>query len=78
MAKIAETQFESAQLDDVRAIEIVPPKRESGWVWALVFAVLLIGGVGMGLTLATGSLGNAIEVTQTALATDGTSETATN
>jgi hypothetical protein len=40
--------------------------------------LFLAGGAALGLSLATGSLSNAIEVTQTAFAMDESSETVAN
>jgi hypothetical protein len=74
MAKIYEARIDH---DAVEVIEVAPPRREGGWIWAIVFAVFLIGGATLGLTLATGSFSNAVEVAQN-FANDGTSETATN
>ena len=75
MAKICEARIDQ---DAVQGIEVAPPKREGGWVWALVFAVFLVSGAALGLSLATGSLSNAVEVAQAGFAGDGTGETATN
>lgn len=59
-------------------INVAPPRREDGWIWALVFVVFLVSGAALGLSLATGSLANAVEVAQASFAADGTGETATN
>lgn len=77
MAKIYEARID---VDDPVGgiIEVAPPRREGRWIWGLVFAVFLIGGATLGLTLATGSFTNAVQVAQAGFATDGTSETATN
>lgn len=75
MARIYEARVNH---DDLEDIEIGPPKRDGVWIWALVFAVFLIGGATLGLTLATGSFSNAIGFAQANLAADGTGETATN
>ena len=75
MAKIYEARIDQ---DALEGIEVAPPKREGRWVWGLLFVVLLGAGVILGLTLATGSLSNAIEVTQASFAADGMGDTATN
>ncbi len=75
MAKIYEAHIDH---DALEGIEVAPPKREGQWVWGLLFVVLLGAGVTLGLTLATGSLSNAIEVAQASFASDGMGGTATN
>jgi hypothetical protein len=75
MAKICEARIDH---DAVDGIEVAPPAREGRWVWALLFLVFLVGGAAFGLSLATGSLSNAVEITQASFAADGTSETAAN
>ena len=75
MARIYEARIDHDALED---IEVAPPGRERGWVWALVFAVFLISGAALGLSLATGSLSNAVEIAQNGFATDGIGETAAN
>jgi hypothetical protein len=75
MAKIYEARIDH---DALEGIEAAPPKREGRWVWGLLFVVLLGAGVTSGLTLATGSLLNAIEVAQASFAADGMGDTATN
>lgn len=74
MAKIYEARIDH---DQVELIEIAPPRSEGGWIWGIVFAAFLIGGATLGLSLATGSFSNAVEVAQN-FATDGTSDTSTN
>lgn len=78
MAKIVEAPVEDGELlySDGERILILPPRREGQWAWALLFAFFLVAGAATGLTLASGSLTNAVQVTQNAF--DGTSETATN
>jgi hypothetical protein len=75
MAKIYEAHIDH---DAVQGIEVAPPKREGGWVWGALFAVFLVAGATLGLTLATGSFSNAVEVAQAGFATDAMSDTATN
>lgn len=75
MAKIYEARID---YDAVEGIEVAPPKREGGWFWGVLFAVFLIAGATLGLTLATGSLSNAVEVAQASFAADGMGDTATN
>lgn len=75
MAKIYEARIDH---DALESIEVAPPRREGGWIWALVFAAFLVTGVTLGLSLATGSFSNAIEVAQAGFASDGTGDTATN
>jgi hypothetical protein len=75
MAKIYEARIDH---DAVEMIEVAPPQREGRWFWGVMFAVFLIAGATLGLSLATGSLGNAVEVAQASFAADGTGDTATN
>ncbi|MBL8546901.1 MAG: hypothetical protein JNL81_10580 [Hyphomonadaceae bacterium] len=75
MAKIHEARIDH---DAIGLIEVAPPRREGAWIWALVFVVFLVSGAALGLSLATGSLPNAVEVAQAGFAADGTGETATN
>ena len=75
MAKIYEARID---YDAVEGIEVAPPKREGGWVWALVFVVFLVSGAALGLSLATGSLSNAVEIAQNSFSADGMGDTATN
>jgi hypothetical protein len=75
MAKIYEARIDYDALED---IEVAPPKREGRWFWGAMFAVFLIAGATVGLSLATGSLGNAVEVAQASFAADGMGDTATN
>jgi len=75
MAKIYEARIDH---DALEGIEVAPPKREGRWVWGLLFVVLLVAGATLGLTLATGSLSNAVEVAQASFAADGMGDTATN
>ena len=75
MAKIYEARID---YDAVEGIEVAPPKREGGWVWALVFVVFLVSGAALGLSLATGSLSNAVEIAQNSFSADGMGDTPTN
>ena len=75
MAKIYEARIDH---DALEAIEIAPPKREGGWLWGLLLVAFLIGGAAVGLTLATGSLSNAVQVAQNGFAANETGDTATN
>jgi hypothetical protein len=75
MAKIYVARIDHDALD---GIEVAPPRRDGGWAWAVVFVVFLVSGAALGLSLATGSLSNALDVAQAGFATDGTGETATN
>ncbi|MCX7359375.1 MAG: hypothetical protein NT015_14695 [Alphaproteobacteria bacterium] len=75
MAKIYEARIDH---DALESIEVAPPRREGGWIWALLFVAFLVSGATLGLSLATGSLSNAVEVAQASFAADGTGETATN
>jgi len=75
MAKIYEARIDH---DAVELIEVAPPRREGQWLWGLLFVVFLVSGAALGLSLATGSLSNAVEVAQASFAADGTGETATN
>lgn len=75
MAKIYEARID---YDALETIEVAPPQREGRWFWGVMFAVFLIAGATLGLTLATGSLSNAVQVAQAGFAADGTGDTATN
>ncbi len=75
MAKIYEARIDH---DALESIEVAPPRREGAWVWALLFAAFLVTGATLGLSLATGSFSNAVEVAQAGFASDGTGDTATN
>jgi len=75
MAKIYEARIDH---DAVELIEVAPPQREGRWVWGVLFAVFLIAGATLGLTLATGSFSNAVEVAQAGFAGEGMGDTATN
>lgn len=75
MAKIYEARID---YDALETIEVAPPQREGRWFWGVMFAVFLIAGATLGLTLATGSFSNAVQVAQAGFAADGTGDTATN
>ncbi|MEQ1819524.1 MAG: hypothetical protein ABL871_13020 [Terricaulis sp.] len=75
MAKIYEARIDH---DALEGIEVAPPRREGAWIWALVFVVFVVSGAALGLSLATGSFSNAVEVAQAGFASDGTGDTATN
>ncbi|MEZ5972274.1 MAG: hypothetical protein R3C31_10740 [Hyphomonadaceae bacterium] len=75
MAKIYEAHVDH---DAVGRIAVAPPKREDRWIWGLLFVVFLVSGVVLGVSLATGSLSNTIELAQATFAAEESSETATN
>ena len=75
MAKIYEAHID---YEAVEGIEVAPPKREGKIFWGALFAVFLIAGATLGVTLATGSFSNAVEVAQASFAADGMGDTATN
>ncbi len=75
MAKIYEARIDH---DALEAIEVAPPTREGGWLWGLLFVVFMISGAAVGLTLATGSFSNAVQVAQSGFASSETGDTATN
>ena len=75
MAKIYEARIDH---DEVDAIEVAPPTREGGWIWGLLLVAFLVTGATVGLTMATGSFSNAVQVAQNGFATNETGDTATN
>lgn len=75
MAKIYEARIDH---DALETIEVAPPQRDGRWFWGAMFSVFVVAGATLGLTLATGSLRNAVEVAQASFAADGTSDATTN
>jgi len=75
MAKIYEAHIDHDALD---AIEVAPATSHGGWLWGALFVAFMAVGIATGLTLASGSFSNAVEVAQNGFATTETGELATN